>query len=183
MKTADGDKLHPIPQSLAKFMDRSTVAFTMADARVEDFPLIHANPAFAKLTGFSLDAVIGRNCRFLQPAEGGGPVRAEIRKFFANDQQEDGRFIIPNVTADGRPFLNLLYMSKIVRAGKCIYILGSQFDISARDPEVGDLYDEALTRDLSGIRIAAGELGHVLTGTFSALASSAAIIARAKLEE
>ncbi|GGD70071.1 PAS domain-containing protein [Croceicoccus mobilis] len=176
-------ELHPLPPSLAAFMDKSTVAFTVADALLPDFPLVHANPSFTKLTEFSKEAVVGHNCRFLQPEGGGGPVRAQIRKFLDTDAVKDGRFVIPNVTASGRPFLNLLYMSKIERAGKCIYILGSQFDISSRDKEAAERYDEALTKDLSGMRVATGETGHVLTGTFSALASSAAIIARAKLEE
>lgn len=176
-------ELHPLPPSLATFMDKSTVAFTVADARLPDFPLVHANPSFTKLTGFSNDAVVGRNCRFLQPEGGGGPVRGRIRNFLVDGTVKDGRFIIPNVTASGRPFLNLLYMSKIEQAGKCIYILGSQFDISSRDREAAERYDEALTKDLSGMRVATGELGHVLTGTFSALASSAAIITRSKFEE
>ena len=38
----------------------------IADARRADLPIIMANEAFLKLTGYSLGEVLGRNCRFLQ---------------------------------------------------------------------------------------------------------------------
>jgi len=39
---------------------------TIADATAEDLPLVYVNPAFEKMTGYSSDEVLGRNCRFLQ---------------------------------------------------------------------------------------------------------------------
>jgi PAS domain-containing protein len=42
---------------------------TISDTSQEDNPLIYANAGFTRLTGYPLDEVIGKNCRFLQGAE------------------------------------------------------------------------------------------------------------------
>jgi len=39
---------------------------TIVDARLPDTPLIYVNAGFERLTGYSADEVLGRNCRFLQ---------------------------------------------------------------------------------------------------------------------
>lgn len=47
-------------------MDATLEGITIADARVEDSPLIYVNRAFARITGYSVAETIGKNCRFLQ---------------------------------------------------------------------------------------------------------------------
>lgn len=47
-------------------VEAGTVGITIADAGLPDMPLIYANPAFAAITGYRCDEVVGRNCRFLQ---------------------------------------------------------------------------------------------------------------------
>ena len=42
------------------------LALVLTNPAFEDNPIVYANPAFARLTGYTLEAVIGRNCRFLQ---------------------------------------------------------------------------------------------------------------------
>jgi PAS domain-containing protein len=54
----------PLPQDAA--MDATLEGITIADARVEDSPLIYVNRAFARITGYSVAETIGKNCRFLQ---------------------------------------------------------------------------------------------------------------------
>ena len=41
----------------------------ITDARQNDNPVVFANNAFCRLTGYSRDEIIGRNCRFLQGPE------------------------------------------------------------------------------------------------------------------
>ena len=39
---------------------------TIADCSHAEMPLIYANEAFTRITGYSLDETLGKNCRFLQ---------------------------------------------------------------------------------------------------------------------
>jgi PAS domain S-box-containing protein len=41
----------------------------VADPRRDDTPIIFVNDSFCRLTGYSREEIIGRNCRFLQCAE------------------------------------------------------------------------------------------------------------------
>lgn len=45
-------------------------SFVVVDARRYDYPIVYASPSFCKLTGYSEDEVLGRNCRFLQSPDG-----------------------------------------------------------------------------------------------------------------
>lgn len=44
---------------------------TIADCSHPDMPLIYANEAFTRITGYSLDETLGKNCRFLQVRSSG----------------------------------------------------------------------------------------------------------------
>ena len=39
---------------------------TIADANLPDMPIVYVNEAFCRITGYTRDEVVGRNCRFLQ---------------------------------------------------------------------------------------------------------------------
>jgi len=47
-------------------MDSVVEGITIADASLPDMPLIYANRAFARITGYSVADTLGKNCRFLQ---------------------------------------------------------------------------------------------------------------------
>lgn len=168
-------------QAMKDFLGAAGIALTMADARAKDFPLVTVNPAFSRLTGYDEDEVVGRNCRFLQPESGAGPVRQRIRDFLHDRAQREGRFLLPNVRKNGEQFLNLLYMTKIRENGQDAYILGSQFDFSRHDKRGIDGYDQTLRQDVRELGVLTGEMGMVTLGTFQSLATSAAIIAEARL--
>ncbi|AKM10244.1 hypothetical protein AB433_10145 [Croceicoccus naphthovorans] len=164
-------------------MEGSGIALTLADAQAEDFPLVLANQAFLDLSGYDRDEVIGKNCRFLQPKEGGGPATQRIRDFLVDPAKREERVLLPNERKDGTPFLNLLYLTRMTQLGKDAYILGSQFDFSRHDRMRPDSYDRALREDIRELSALTGEMGIVTLGTFRSLASSAAIIAEARLGE
>lgn len=163
--------------------DKSRVSLSLADARLDDAPLIGVNTAFCKMSGYTAEQALGRNCRFLQPSGGAGPVRGRMRSFIADDQLTEGKFVVPNVRADGAPFLNLVYMSKLKLDGKIRYILGSQFEIVRHDHKALGLYEMALQQDIRELRLVAGEMGMVMLGTFGQLASSYSIIAEMRLSD
>ena len=61
----DDNRLFP-PVSPERAIAASSNSILIADASRPDIPIIYCNPAFEKLTGYSGEEVIGRNCRFLQ---------------------------------------------------------------------------------------------------------------------
>ncbi|RJY09215.1 PAS domain-containing protein [Aurantiacibacter aquimixticola] len=174
----DGD----LPEGLRDVFARSSVSLTLADLSLEDSPLVGVNQKFCELSGYLPQDILGRNCRFLQPEGGAGPVRARMSAFLETAGAGDGRFLVPNVTKRGERFLNLLYMSKLSTRGQARYVLGSQFafqDATALDP---DLYDRALKEDLRQINRLTDRHNLALLGNYETLASSHSIIARSRIE-
>ena len=167
---------------LDKAFRSSGVSLTLADPSMPDAPLVAVNDAFCEMTGYTPEQALGRNCRFLQPSGGAGPVRQRMREFLKDDGSDEDKFVVPNVTREGREFLNLVYMNKLRRDGEVILILGSQFDVSGKSATAVDMYETALREDVRQIGKVAGEQGAVMIGSYTSLASSHAIIARARLE-
>ena len=171
-----------LPEGLQSMLTRSRIALSIADGRQDDHPLVGVNQAFCNLTEYAPSEVLHRNCRFLQPEGGAGPVRERMRKFLSSNRQEEEKFVIPNETRTGRKFLNLVYMAKLRFAGETRYILGSQFDATrGKEPTLG-LFEEALKEDIRHYNLLADDTGWVLLGSFDALASSHALIAQSKLD-
>lgn len=161
--------------------ERSTVPLTLADIRLPDAPLIGVNTAFCDVTLYRAEACLGRNCRFLQPAGGAGPVRRRMREFIHGDLAEDGKFLVPNVKADGTPFINLVYMTKLRIGSEIAYILGSQFQVGMLAKDALKIYEQALTQDIRKLGTIAGETGIIMRGSYEQLASSYSIIANSRL--
>jgi rsbT co-antagonist protein RsbR len=114
---------------LNQSLDAAVDGITIADATLSDMPLIYVNPAFERVTGYSVDEVIGHNCRFLQ-----GPdtdqaavetIRAALRK------QEPCQVTLLNYRKDGSPFWNSFSISPIRNdVGKVTHYVGIQVDIT-----------------------------------------------------
>lgn len=170
-----------LPDTLAQFVAQSRIALSLADAQRPDCPLVAVSPAFCDLAQYAAAEVLGRNCRFLQPPGGAGPVRAGMRRFIDDPAAREERFVVPNQRKDGERFLNLVYMAKLARNGRTALILGSQFDMN-RHRIAPDAYDAALRADLRTLGGLAREDNLVTLGTFASLATSHSIIAQARLD-
>lgn len=96
-----------------------------------DQPILYANQAFADLTGYGLDEVMGRNCRFLQGADTAPESVAELR-----DAIGQGRTVVIellNYRKDGSAFWNQLHVHPILGTdGRPEYLLGYQRDVTQR---------------------------------------------------
>ncbi len=114
-------------------MRHSTEPMVLSDPHQPDMPLIAVNAAFERLTQYSADAIVGRNCRFLQ-----GPAtdRTTVGRIAACLREQQGciQWIV-NYRADGRQFWNLLFISPIFAAdGRLLYFFANQHDLSADAP-------------------------------------------------
>lgn len=103
----------------------------ITDPNRPDNPIIYCNPAFAELSGFRIDQIIGRNCRFLQRDDRDQPEIAEIRK--AISAAKPITTTLRNYRKNGQVFWNELTVSPVFdSSGKLINFVGVQNDVSAR---------------------------------------------------
>ncbi|MHC4975364.1 MAG: PP2C family protein-serine/threonine phosphatase [Planctomycetota bacterium] len=112
-------------------MDSSGEGITIADARLPDMPIVYANAAFVELTGYSLDDVIGHNCRFLQGPET-DPAEVDKIRSAIRDKQ-DVIVELVNYRKNGSPFWNRLRVTPVLDASGCLtHFIGVQSDITRR---------------------------------------------------
>ncbi|PDS61636.1 histidine kinase [Rhizobium anhuiense] len=110
----------------------------VTDPNQHDNPIIFCNSAFRKLTGYSDDEVIGRNCRFLQGPETSKETVAKIRERIAAG--EDVAVDILNYRKDGSMFWNAVFISPVRdKAGKIVYFFASQLDFTNVKSREADL--------------------------------------------
>ncbi len=103
----------------------------ITDPNQPDNPIVFANTAFQKLTGYSREELIGHNCRLLQGEDTDPEAIDRIRK--AVVQGEDVAIDILNYRKDGTAFWNALYLSPVRdHTGEIQFFFASQLDVTAR---------------------------------------------------
>ncbi len=108
-----------------------TSGISVANARLPDLPLVYVNPAFEIMTGYSLEDVLGRNCRFLQGSDHDQHAVSELRE--ALRKEREVTVVLKNYRKDGTCFWNELRLSPIrSRTGELTHFVGIQTDITAR---------------------------------------------------
>jgi len=104
---------------------------TISDPSLPDNPLIFANEGFERLTGYAVDEVMGRNCRFLQGPDTDPETAQVIRDAIAGDTPCTVQIL--NYRKDGSPFWNRLSITPVRDAsGKVTHHIGIQSDITAQ---------------------------------------------------
>jgi diguanylate cyclase (GGDEF)-like protein/PAS domain S-box-containing protein len=119
---------------MQRSIESSSNGIVICDAHAPDFPVVYVNPTFERVTGYSKEEALGRNCRFLQgndaDPDNAQPL-AEIRA--ALKQGKDVSAVLRNYRKDGTPFWNDLYLSPIRnQEGRITHFVGIQNDISER---------------------------------------------------
>ena len=103
----------------------------ITDPNQPDNPIVFANTAFQKLTGYSREDLVGHNCRLLQGEDTDPEAVDRIRKAVA--QGEDVAIDILNYRKDGTAFWNALYLSPVRdHTGEIQFFFASQLDVTAR---------------------------------------------------
>src|SRR5918994_4667409 len=96
-----------------------------------DNPIIYVNPAFERMTGYSAQEALGRNCRFLQGTEREQPALEELRAALREGRQS--KVVLRNYKKDGTLFRNELSISPVRdKAGKLANFIGVQEDVTRR---------------------------------------------------
>jgi len=118
-----------IPQVLSAILDECVNGVTLADPDLEDAPIVYANKAFERLTGYSQEDIIGRNCRFLQGEDRDQEARYQIAEAMA--KHESTEVTLRNYRKDGTLFHNRLKIVPLFdKKQRVIYYLGVQHDIT-----------------------------------------------------
>lgn len=132
-----------IPQILSAILDECVNGVTLADPDLEDAPVVYANKAFERLTGYSQEDIIGHNCRFLQGDDRDQTGRHQITEAMKN--QESVEVTLRNYKKDGTLFHNRLKITPLFdKKQRVIYYLGVQYDITNQvnaDNEIKELND------------------------------------------
>ena len=120
---------------------RSSVdGVVITDATHPELPIVYVNPAFERMTGFSAEEAVGRNCRFLQGEDRHQPALDELRAALRDERE--CRVVLYNYRKDGTPFWNELHVSPVYdEEGRLANFVGVQSDVTGRkkDEEERDL--------------------------------------------
>ncbi|WP_369140137.1 PP2C family protein-serine/threonine phosphatase [Modestobacter versicolor] len=107
------------------------IAFAITDPRQEDDPLVWVNPSFSRITGFSYEESVGRNCRFLQGPATDATAVAELRRSLESEQPITTTLL--NYRKDGTAFWNQLSITPVFDgSGDLVSFVGVQTDVTER---------------------------------------------------
>ncbi|MDQ7994968.1 MAG: histidine kinase famiy protein [Luteibacter sp.] len=122
---------HPGSDIFFAAVSTTRMPMIVTDPRKPDNPIIFANPAFLRMTGYSTDELIGRNCRLLQGPGTDRVTIAAIRDAVAAKQEIATEIL--NYRRDGSTFWNALFVSPVYDGkGEVVYFFASQLDVSRR---------------------------------------------------
>ncbi len=101
----------------------------ITNPRLPDNPVVFANASFCRLTGYTREEIVGRNCRFLQGPDTEPATRQALRDAIAKIEPIETD--IRNYRKDGEPFWNRLLMAPVFDVdGKLVYFFASQVDVT-----------------------------------------------------
>jgi len=122
----------------------------------DDTPILYANDAFLKLTGYELSQVLGRNCRFLQGPESDLETIATMRQCI--EREEACTVELLNYRADGTQFWNLVSITPVRDGeGRVTHFVGTQRDVTERKRMEAQLRQ---TQKMEAIGSLAGGIAH-----------------------
>jgi PAS domain S-box-containing protein len=117
---------------MAIAIDQTEVGISIVDIQTPDQPLIFVNKGFIKMTGYTEEEVIGKNCRFLQGNEPNDAARRTIRQSVL--EGKSCKVLLKNYRKDGSFFWNELHLTPIYNNdGTLTHYSGIQHDVTDRE--------------------------------------------------
>jgi PAS domain S-box-containing protein len=103
----------------------------ITDPTLPDNPIIYASPGFERLTGYTQEEVLGRNCRFLQGPQTDPDTVAQVREAVRASRPCSAEIL--NYRKDGTPFWNALSISPVLDGdNQATHFVGVQADVTER---------------------------------------------------
>ncbi|MDQ3636375.1 MAG: PAS domain S-box protein, partial [Actinomycetota bacterium] len=116
---------------MSRAIEATSDGIVVTDPNRPDDPIVYVNPAFERMTGYSAEETLGRNCRFLQGEDRDQPALAELRAALSKGEGFQG--ILRNYRKDGTLFFNELHVAPVyAEGGRLANFVGVQTDVSAR---------------------------------------------------
>ena len=116
---------------MQRAIDCSNNGIVITNLADTDYSIIHVNPAYLRLTGYTAEEMIGKNCRILQRDDHDQPDIENLRQ--ALKQQCDGYAILRNYRKDGSQFWNEIYISPVLDSQQRVtHFIGVQNDVTPR---------------------------------------------------
>jgi PAS domain S-box-containing protein len=136
---------HQMTMSAARALagDRAKYAglgdcFVLTDPAKADNPIVYASDGFVKVTGYTRNEIIPRNCRFLQCRNTDTSAVQRLREA-VHSRQESVELLL-NQKKSGEPFWNLLYTTPLFDAtGNVVFFLGGQINCSTTIHSASDV--------------------------------------------
>lgn len=128
--TKDANRVLDDPDfSFIKALQTAQQNFVVTDPSLPDNPIVYATQGFLNLTGYTLDQVLGRNCRFLQGPETDPKAVEKIRRSI--EDGTDMSVCLLNYRVDGTTFWNQFFIAALRdAAGNITNYVGVQCKVS-----------------------------------------------------
>jgi PAS domain S-box-containing protein/diguanylate cyclase (GGDEF)-like protein len=110
-------------------LDAVTSGFVVTDPTLPDNPIVLANPAFHRMTGYGAEEILGRNARLLQGPATDRAIVGEIS--LAIEKREAITRRLLNYRKDGTAFWAEMTIAPVfAKDGRLVNFIGSQRDVS-----------------------------------------------------
>jgi PAS domain S-box-containing protein len=127
---------------LRQQLDALNTAVVVVDVRSEEMPIVYANKRFERMTGYSVEEAVGRNCRFLQGEDREQEGVVKLRQ--AIGLRQSCHVVLRNYRKDGSQFQNELLISPVIdESGEVFQYIGLQREIKDRHSPTSSWIDGA----------------------------------------
>ncbi len=144
---------------------RSGMAMMVTDPHLADNPIVFVNDACLRLTGYTAEQLLGRNCRLLQgprtDPDSSRRIAAAVRSGISADAE------ILNYRSDGTPFLNRLCITPLAGAdGSVAFFMATVAEIVSESVASATPAQIAPAADATNERLQAALAGSGLAAAF-----------------
>jgi len=128
---ANARMINKYDYGLLEALKHARRSFVITDPTLPDNPIVFASGGFLSLTGYKLEQVLGRNCRFLQGPRTDARAVAKIRDAIKSGR--DVQIVLLNYKIDSTTFWNHFFIAALRDdKGDVVNFLGVQIEVSER---------------------------------------------------